>query len=60
MRYIFILFLGAILSACSSAGPYVTNISRNKNGDLIVEKCMLEHNAFLGTVYNDNCTNQSI
>ena len=60
MNDLWIILAAFVLSACSSAGPYVTNISRNKNGDLIVEKCMLEHNAFLGTVYNENCTNQSI
>ena len=60
MKYLWIMLAAFGLTACSSAGPYVTNISRNKNGDLIVEKCMLEHNAFLGTVYNEHCTSQSI
>ena len=52
--------MGLFLTACTQAGPYVTNISRAKNGDLLIEKCMMKHNAFMGTVSNENCTSQKI
>ncbi len=60
MKYILLILCGFILTACTNAGPYVTNISRAKNGDLLIEKCMLKHNAFMGTVSNENCTTQKI
>ena len=60
MKYIYIISISLLLSACTYAGPYVTNISRNKNGDLVVEKCQVLHNAWLGVVSNENCINQTI
>ena len=60
MKKLLLILGGFCLSACTSAGPYVTNISRAKNGDLLIEKCMIKHNAFMGTVSNENCTNQKI
>ena len=57
-----ILFTAAVmlLSACTNAGPFVTNISSNGNNGLIIEKCQVHMNAFMGTVSNDNCTTTSI
>ena len=60
MRGLFLIIYGFCLTACTNAGPYITNISRAQNGDLLVEKCMLKHNAFMGTVSNENCTSQKI
>ena len=60
MRFLILSVLGLFLTACTNAGPYVTNISRSKNGDLLVEKCLLKHNAFMGTVSNENCVSQKI
>ena len=60
MRILFLIACGFFLTACTSAGPYVTNISRVQNGDLLVEKCVLKHNAFMGTISHENCTSQKI
>lgn len=48
-----------LLSACSYAGPYVTDISRNADGSFNVKKCMVEHN-FWGYISNQNCTSTTI
>ena len=48
------------VSACTNAGPFVTSISSDGNNGLIVEKCQLHMNAFMGTVSNENCTNTQI
>ena len=57
-----ILFITSIilLSACTNAGPFVTNISSNGNNALTIEKCQVHMNAFMGTVSNDNCTTTSV
>ena len=46
------LFLVAVsvLAGCSTAGPFVTGISSNGQGGVVVEKSMVEYNAFLGVV----------
>lgn len=51
-----ILFL---LSACTYAGPYVTDISKNADGSLNVKKCMVEHN-FWGYISTQECTTEVI
>ena len=60
MKYILLILCGTILTACSYAGPYVTNISRSKDGTFVVDKCQVLHNALLGIVSNENCINQII
>ena len=40
----------AILSGCSTAGPFVTNISSDGRGNLIIEKNMARFNAFTGVL----------
>ena len=60
MKKILIIASMLVLSACTNAGPFVTNISSNGNNGLIIEKCQVHLNAFMGTVSNDNCTTTSI
>lgn len=48
------------LCACTTAGPYVTNISSDGNYGLTVEKCSVHMNAFMGTVSTGDCTSQNI
>lgn len=48
------------LTGCTTAGPYVTNISSDGRDGLNIEKCTVEMNAFMGTVSNGNCTSQRI
>ena len=38
------------VSGCTTAGPFVTNISSDGKGNLIVEKNTVHMNAFMGTV----------
>ena len=59
MKQLFLLFT-FLLSGCTYAGPYVTNISQNKDGTLTIEKCMVEHNAFSGAIATTNCTSSKV
>ncbi len=59
-QLIFSTLLLLALSACTNAGPFVTSISSDGNNGLIIEKCQLHLNAFMGTVSNENCTNTQI
>jgi len=49
-----------VLAGCTTAGPYVTNISSDGANGLNIEKCKVELNAFLGVVNTGDCTNSSI
>lgn len=59
-KFILVAILALTVSACTNAGPFVTSISSDGNNGLIVEKCQLHMNAFMGTVSNENCTNTQI
>ena len=48
------------LTACSTAGPYVTNISSDGAGGMTVEKCKVQYNAFLDYVSTGDCINSSL
>jgi len=48
------------LAGCSTAGPFVTNISSDGNGGLIIEKCMVEHNGWMGWITNVDSTTTKI
>lgn len=60
MKKILLTLVIMVLSACTNAGPFVTNISSDGNNGLILEKCQVHMNAFMGTVSNDNCTTTNI
>ena len=47
-------------SACSSAGPFVTNVSSDGNYGLVVEKCTVQFNGFTTTVSTGDCTSHTI
>lgn len=49
--YVSLLFL----SACTYAGPFVTNISLSQN-EIIVEKCLIKHDIFMGTISTHDCS----
>ncbi|MEA1605757.1 hypothetical protein [Pseudomonas spirodelae] len=49
-----------ILAGCTTAGPYVTNISSDGRNGLNIEKCAVKMNAFMGTVSTTDCTSQNI
>lgn len=42
--------LAVVLSGCSSAGPFVTNISSDGQGGLLIEKDTVNLNNFTGTI----------
>ena len=58
-KLLLILSIG-LLTGCTYAGPFVTHIHQNKDGTLTVEKCMIEHNAFSGTISTQNCTTDKV
>jgi len=60
MKAYLIAALLLTLTGCTTAGPYVTNISSNGANGLNIEKCSVHMNAFMGTVSTGECTTQSI
>lgn len=60
MKSLTLLLAAAILGGCTTAGPYITNISSDGNGGLNVEKCGAKLNAWTGTISNTDCTSQHI
>ena len=60
MRSFSVLGLLLFLSACTTAGPFVTSIASAGNGELTVEKCMAEFNAWLGIISTKDCHRHQI
>ncbi|MCX6968486.1 MAG: hypothetical protein NTZ46_12065 [Verrucomicrobia bacterium] len=56
MKTILSLLSLVILSGCTNAGPFVTNISSDGHGNLVVEKNTVHMNAFMGTISNNDQT----
>lgn len=56
-----VFFSGGLLalSSCSTAGPFVTNISNDGNGGITVEKCMAHFNP-MGFINTSDCTNSTV
>lgn len=56
-----VLAMGLVLGGCTSAGPYITNISSDGRGNLIIEKNTVHFNSFTGTVSSGaNPTTQTV
>lgn len=60
MKYLAFICLGIALTACSHAGPFITNISSDRNGKLNVEKCQILFNGLTNTLSTENCMNYQI
>jgi type IV secretion system protein VirB7 len=60
MKKFFLLFGIACIAGCSTAGPFVSSISSDGNNGLIVEKCDIEFNGFLGIISNYNCRTTNV
>ncbi|MDP2203991.1 MAG: hypothetical protein Q8K07_18385 [Methylicorpusculum sp.] len=60
MKFLLTLTAVASLTGCTTAGPYVTNISSDGDNGLNIEKCKVELNAFLGVVNTGECSNSNI
>lgn len=59
-RFIKLLFLLTLLQGCTTAGPYVTNISSDGNNGLNIERCFVYFNGVVGTVSTGDCSSQNI
>lgn len=59
MRFLAIL-VGLLAFGCSTAGPFVTNVSSAGPHKLLIEKCSVALNAFVGYVTNKDCTSNTI
>lgn len=53
--------LAVVLAGCaSSAGPFVTSVSSDGRGGLVVEKCVARYNPWTETVSNSDCRSTTI
>lgn len=59
-RGVMLLVLCGIAAGCTQAGPFVTNVSTAGPNKLLVEKCHVHMNAFMGTISNDQCTTHEL
>jgi hypothetical protein len=50
------IFAVAVISGCSNAGPFVTNVSSDGNNGLNIEKCSVHYNSFTGNVSTGQCS----
>ena len=54
MKRVMLISLLAVIAVggCSNAGPFVTDIAYDGEGNLLVTKNMIVHDAFMGTISN--------
>jgi predicted small secreted protein len=57
---VMLLMVSVISAGCSTAGPFVTNISSDGRGGLNIEKQKVQYNAFMGVVTTTETTNSNI
>lgn len=57
---ILVLTMVVTMLGCTTAGPFVTGISSDGRGNLIIEKSHVHMNAFMGTVSNEGGTTTTI
>jgi len=60
MKKLITIILLAAVTGCSSAGPYVTNISSDGADGLNVEKCFVHYRNFGNAISTGACSNQNI
>lgn len=61
MKIAIVLLVAMLFSGCTTlAGPFVTNVSHDGEGRLLVDRCNVTYNAFLGTVGNANCNSSTV
>ncbi len=63
MKLLKITFLSISIlffTACSTAGPYVTNISSDGNGGMNIEKCKVKYNALFDFIDTGDCISSSL
>ncbi|TXK92670.1 hypothetical protein BMR07_13120 [Methylococcaceae bacterium CS1] len=54
------LSLVSLIIGCTTAGPYITNISSDGANGLNIEKCKVEFNQILSVISTGDCTNSSL
>lgn len=50
----------ALAGCASSAGPFVTAVSSDGRGGLVIEKCVARYNPWTETVSNSDCRTTTI
>lgn len=61
MKYLILIMLVFMLVGCATtAGPFVTGISSDGKGGLVIQKGYVEYNQFLGTIANKEAGESSI
>lgn len=55
-----IILLSLLCTSCTTAGPFVTNISNGGSNTINVEKCSVEFNGFTGAITNTGCNTSKI
>lgn len=60
-KRMFIALLAIIgLTGCTTAGPFITGISSDGRGGLIIQKSFVEYNGFMGTIGNKEAGESTI
>lgn len=54
------LFMALAISACTTSGPYVTNITSDGENGLNIQKCGIRFNGLTGALSTTNCTNEHV
>jgi len=60
MRILFLSALTILMSGCTTAGPFVSNISSDGRGGLNIEKQKVEYNMLFGVVSTTETTTTNI
>ena len=59
MRYL--ILISILLTGCAqTVGNLVTDVSSDEQGNLIVEKCIIERNGFANTYDYKSCTTKTL
>jgi len=56
MKKLTTALIAIALTGCSTAGPYVTNVTPAGTTGLIVEKCVTEFNSMTSQISSKNCS----
>lgn len=60
LALVVLLFVAVFMIGCSTAGPFVTNISPDGEGNLVVERSKVQFNSFTGTITNTEYSEKKI
>jgi hypothetical protein len=60
MKHLVAVIALATMTACASAGPIVSNVSSDAGGNLVIEKCKVKTNFFLGTMELTECNTHDL